>query len=164
MKKVLTLIATFAFAIALMAPRAEAQASFIPYIGFDLDQQSMLVGVGADFNFLPDAPIGLAIRPSAEYYFSGAASDDSAVQLNGDIIADIAAGGTGFNLFAGGGLAYRIQDTPVVGDEDHGGLGFNILGGAEFGTGFLVPFAQGRITIGDFGSTTTILGGVRLQL
>lgn len=157
------LFALLLAAVAFATPRAEAQASFVPYLGFDLDAQSMLVGVGADFNFLPDAPVGLMIRPSAEYMFSGSGSDDNLIQLNGDVIADIAVGATGLDVFAGGGLGYRIVDSDV-GGEGAEGLGFNVLGGAEFGTGFLTPFAMGRLHFGDAGSTFAILGGVRLAL
>jgi hypothetical protein len=158
MKKLLNILAVVALLATFAAPRAEAQVEFLPYIGLDIDGPRFFLGVGAEFGFLPAAPLGVALRPSVEYFFSGADRDDSFVQVNGDLIGDVAVGP--LNLFLGGGVGYRIAE----GADVDGGLGFNLLAGTELGTGFVTPFVQGRVSIGDWGSALAAMLGVKLAL
>jgi hypothetical protein len=163
MKKLLTLFAVCAVALPMMAPRAEAQSAFMPYLGFDLDAQALFLGVGAEFGLPIATPIGLALRPSAEYLFSGEGSDVTRLQFNADVIGNLAGGGPGLGLFAGAGLGVRyFGGTDNVDSSTN--LGLNVLAGAEFGAGFLTPFAQGRVHIGDGGTALAVMGGVKLGL
>lgn len=165
MKKLLTLAAVLAVAVPLMAPKAEAQFQFIPYLGYDFDigDGSLLIGVGAEFDVLQAVPLGIAIRPSAEYYFvdSPAGVDFNFFQLNTDVIADLATPLTGVGVFGGAGLAFGFFDSDVTDSSTE--FGVNILGGAELLTGFVSPFVQARVTLMD-GTRFGIQGGVKLNL
>jgi hypothetical protein len=169
MKKLLTLVAVLAVSIPLMAPRAEAQISFMPYLGYDLDAESLLIGVGAEFGFLQLETLALNIRPSAEYFFIGDSGIEGLsttfMQFNGDVTAELPVGGPGLAVFAGAGLALRYASVEFMNQsESDTSFGVNILGGVEFGGGFVTPFAQGRLTLGDGSSAFAILGGVKLAL
>jgi hypothetical protein len=170
MKKLLTLFAVCAVALPMMAPRAQAQVEFMPYLGYDFDigDGSLLVGVGAEFGFLPTGvlPVGLSLRPSAEYYFVDSPSqvDFQFFQINADAIAELSPPGVPIGIFAGAGLGIGFSSVEIAGVSDSStDFGLNILGGAEFGGGFLRPFLQGRVTLMD-GTRLAILGGVKLGL
>jgi hypothetical protein len=167
MKKILTVATVLLFAIPLMAPRTEAQVSFIPYIGYDFDigDGSLLVGVGAEFGLLPIGvlPVAVNIRPSAEYYFVDAPAGEDLqdfFQINADAIAMLATG-PGLGVFAGAGLGIGFSSFEVA--DSSTDFGVNFLGGAQFGTGFAIPFVQARVTLMD-GTRFAILGGVKLGL
>lgn len=170
MKNLLTLFVVLAVAIPFMAPRADAQFTFIPYAGYDLEFEALFVGAAVEFA-LPVAgfPVGLAIRPGAEYYFleSNDFFNQSLFQINGDVVAELMPDGP-IGVYAGAGLAigFFSFDTDFGFGEINGSdteLGLNLFGGAEFGTGFAVPFAQIRLTTPG---TTRIqlMGGVKLSL
>jgi hypothetical protein len=170
MKKILTVATILLLAIPLMAPRTEAQVSFIPYIGYDFDigDGSLLVGVGTEFGLLPVGvlPVAVNLRPSAEYYFVDTpAGFDSwnFFQINADAIATLATG-PGLGVFAGAGLGigFRSFEAGNVSDSSTD-FGVNFLGGAQFGTGFAIPFVQARVTLMD-GTRFALLGGVKLGL
>jgi len=171
--KRLSILAVLLAAVAFTTPRAEAQVSFIPYIGYDfdagIDSGALLVGVGTEVGFLPGVfPVALSLRPSAEYYFLDdvAGLDEQLFKINADAIARLGEGIGPLGLYAGGGLALMFRSIDVEGTPDRTSstdLGFNILGGAEFGTAFTRPFVQGRLTLGD-GTSLALLGGVRLAL
>jgi hypothetical protein len=168
MKKLLTIVAAIAIAIPFMAPRAEAQFTFIPYLGYDFDigDGSLLVGVGAEFDLVPLGAVMLAVRPSAEYYFvdSPAGVDFSFFQINADALAELTGLGPGVGLYGGAGLALGFSSVSVGDVSDSAtDFGINALAGIEIGTGFMVPFVQGRLTIMD-GTRFGIQGGVKLQL
>lgn len=161
MKKLLTFTAAALFAVTLLAPRAEAQLSFLPYAGYNTDAAggSFLIGVGAEFGIgMVGLPIGLALRPSAEYVFGG--GDVDLTQFNVDAIGRFSPPLSPVGFYAGAGLG--ILNASFDGNSSTD-LGLNLLGGAEFGGGFAVPFAQARLTIAD-GSAFSILGGVRFGL
>lgn len=168
MTKTLCLLAALAVAIPLMAPRAEAQVAFIPYIGYDFDvghapnPGALLVGVGVEFGFISLPAVTLALRPSAEFYFVNAPPEvtHEFFQLNADAIADIAPLGPGIGLFVGGGLGVGFR---TVNDVSTTPLGVNLLGGIDVGTGFVSPFIQGRVTLME-GTRFGIQGGVKLAL
>ncbi|MEP0545314.1 MAG: hypothetical protein ABJF88_00115 [Rhodothermales bacterium] len=181
MRKSLLLALLVAFALPMTANRAEAQFSLIPYLGYNLDAESFLVGIGTEL----DAPfsagnLALGIRPSIEYLFIGDenfgfGSDVSvtALQINGDVIARLES--ASLNPFVGAGLAilsqsfsFDCEGNPVceaVEDEAGGTeVGLNIVGGLEFDSiGFGAPFVQGRLTLLD-GSAISILGGFTIPL
>jgi len=163
MKKLLTLLVVCAFALPMTAQESKAQAAFLPYLGFDLDAQALFLGVGAEFGLPFGQAIGLELRPSAEYLFSGEGSDVTRLQFNADVIGNLAGGGPGLGLFAGAGLGVRYFGG-ADGVDSATNLGLNVLAGAEFGAGFLTPFAQGRVHIGDGGTALAVMGGVKLGL
>jgi hypothetical protein len=175
MKRLLSFLALCAVSAAFLAPRAQAQVAFVPYLGYDLDANSLLLGVGAEFGMLPGAlPVALTIRPSAEYFFlereriGGIEHNVTLLQFNGDVIAQLTPPGAGMGLFAGAGVAVRNttfspRDAGPSSTSDTM-FGFNLLGGVQFGTGFASPFVQARATFMDGGVAPAILGGVKLGL
>ena len=186
MRKSLLIALLFAFALPMTANRAEAQFSLLPYIGYNLDAEAFLVGIGAEF----EAPFSagsyaLGFRPSVEYVFVDSPPDQTvagttisssitALQINGDLIARLNA--SGFNPFVGAGLAIAYASASVdcsgsfCDDFDSASnsatdLGINVLGGLEFpgALGFGDPYVQGRITFAD-GTAISILGGLSIPL
>ncbi len=173
MKKLVTLIAVVAFAIPFLAPRAEAQFTFMAFGGYDLDVEELFIGVGAEFPLMPanGLPFALALRPSAEYFFMPSESDMgfeasmSLIQINAEAIADLADVIDGpIGLFAGAGLGMAFISSEFSGggvsiSDSSTELGLNLLGGVEFG----IPFVQFRLTTA--GSTRAqLMGGIRLAL
>lgn len=165
------LLALFLTAVVFATPRAEAQFSFLPYGGYDFDAGDPLVGVGVEVLLFPEtAPGGIALRPSAEYYF---AADESRgglrisrerMQFNADVIAHLTSPANRIGFFAGLGLGLHYLSLEQLGDSSSStDLGLNILGGADYDTGFLNPFLQGRITREEGRTLATLLGGVRLS-
>ncbi len=163
MKRFLPLLAAALVAIALLTPRAEAQVQFMPYLGYDFDVGggSLLIGVGAEFDFLPAGAVMLALRPSAEYYF---VDGIDFFQLNADAIAQLGGLAPNIGIFGGGGLGIGFASVDV-GDSSASStsVGLNLLGGLEFGGGFTTPFVQGRLTLMD-GTRFGLQGGVKLNL
>jgi len=173
MKKLLTLIAVVAFAIPFLAPRAEAQLTFLAFAGYDLDVEELFIGAGVEFQLMPanGLPFALALRPSAEYYFMPSESEGgfeasmSLFQINAEAIADLADVIDGpIGLYAGAGLGMAFISTEFSGggieiSDSSTELGLNLLGGVEFG----IPFVQFRLTTA--GSTRAqLMGGVRFSL
>jgi opacity protein-like surface antigen len=153
---------TFALALALLgltatfAP-AQAQGAFMPYLGYNLDSENALVGVGARFAFPLDVPISLTAQPAIEYQFEG--TDDVTI-LQADLNAIVQLNAASVAPYVGAGLAVGYVDVAGTSDTD---LGLNVLGGALFNpTGFGQPFAQARYTIADGPDALTIIGGVAL--
>ena len=167
-------LALFAFvlAAALSTPRAEAQFSLIPYLGYNTELEGILVGIGTEFA-APFAAgnLDLAIRPSAEYH-SVDAEGLSYFQINGDVLARFA-GSEAFAPYAGAGLAVAIvsQDDIEIGGftiegDSNTEIGLNIFGGAEFPglVDFGMPFAQIRYSIVDPTDQLSIFGGFKIVL
>lgn len=170
MKRLLAFAAVLAVALPFFAPRAEAQAAFMPYLGYDfkINDGALLVGVGAEFGMLPGVlPVGLGIRPSAEFYFLDTPDfidSQSFFQINADVIATLTPPGVNIGAYAGAGVAMGFSSLEVAGQSDSStDFGFNLLGGVTVGSGFVVPFVQARLTMMDV-SRFGIQGGVRLGL
>ncbi len=183
MRKSFALALLFALALPFTAQKAQAQGfSLIPYLGYNLDAEAFLVGIGTEL----EAPfsagnLALAIRPSVEYLFTddintGLGNDvgQNVLQINGDVIARLSA--SGFEPYAGVGLAVVLVSTDFDCDgnsvcedfeDDASGsdIGLNLVGGLEFpgAVGFGTPFAQARITLAD-GTAISLLGGVSIPL
>ncbi len=183
MRKAFALALLLAVAFPFTANRAQAQGfSLIPYLGYNLDAEAFLVGIGTEF----EAPfsagnLALAIRPSVEYLFTDEVSDGlgndtslNLLQVNGDVIARLNA--TSLNPYIGAGLALVLQSA----DFDCNGnqtcetfedavsgtdIGLNLVGGLEFpgALGFGDPFVQARLTLAD-GTAISILGGFSIPL
>ncbi|PAP76774.1 hypothetical protein [Rubrivirga marina] len=153
---------TFALALALLgltaafAP-AQAQGAFMPYLGYNLDSENVVLGVGARFGFPLNVPISLTAQPAIEYQFVDV-DDVTVLQLDLNAVAQF--NGAMVAPYAGAGLAVGYVDAGGTSDTD---LGLNVLGGVLFNpTGFGQPFAQARYTIGDGPDALTIMGGVAL--
>jgi opacity protein-like surface antigen len=181
MRKSLFFALLFAFVLPFTAPKAQAQFFLSPYVGYNIDAEAFLVGIGSEFA----APFSagqfeLAIRPSVEYLFvddSGFGASDASInfyQVNGDVITRLNA--EGFNPYVGAGLAIVITsaDFDCEGNptceqfEDAASgsdIGLNVVGGLEFpgALAFGAPFVQGRLTLAD-GSAISILGGIMIPL
>lgn len=174
MKRLASLVLLLA-AVAFLTPRAEAQFSFLPYGGYDFDVNggTPFVGAGAEFGVLPDLlPVGLVLRPSAEYYFTGDVDDDGfevdqeLFVINADLVAQLAPP-VGFGVFAGAGLGAAfssIENVDLDIDESSTELGLNLLAGIQFGSGFTTPFVQGRYTTLGDADRLAVMGGVRFSL
>jgi len=183
MRKLFLIALLFAFALPFTAQKAQAQFTLMPYLGYNLDAEGFLVGIGGEFAApFEISNLILSVRPSVEYTFTdsfggiGIDSDDVSVtfiQINGDVIADFSTPGATIAPFAGAGLAIVSTSVDIDGiDCDDFGLdcsstdfGLNLLGGVTFpgALGFGDPFAQGRLTLAD-GSAISILGGLRIPL
>ena len=169
MRKSLLLALLLAIALPLTANRAEAQGfGFIPYIGYNLDAEAFLVGVGAEFGNVFDlGNLAIGARPTIEYAF---VDNVTLLQINGDLIARFGAPGASLVPYAGAGLAISmvsIDDCPDIPGLDcsNTDFGLNALGGVEFpgALGFGSPFAQARLTLAD-GSAISLLGGLVIPL
>lgn len=181
MRKSLFLALLFAFALPFTAPKAQAQFSLLPYLGYNLegDFGGFLVGIGAEI----DAPfaigdLALAIQPGIEYTFTEDPSDDvsfSYFQVDANVIARLGAPGAPIAPFAGAGLAVGIFSVDSDIDTDFGDFGFsssdtefglNLVGGVEFpgAVAFGTPFARGRFTLISDASALSIMGGLRVPL
>ena len=174
MKKLALFALVFAAAFAM--PRAEAQFSLIPYLGYNLELEGFLVGVGSEFAApFAAGSLDLAIRPSVEYH-SLDGDGASYFQVNGDVLARFS-GSPSVAPYAGVGLALAIISFETVdvnldtfeteeGTETNTELGLNVLGGAEFPGlfDFGMPFAQARYSIVDPTDQLSILAGVKINL
>ncbi|MDX1530552.1 MAG: outer membrane beta-barrel protein [Rhodothermales bacterium] len=167
------------FALALSAPQAQAQFSFLPYIGyntnagFDFEEENaedastggFIVGVGFEFGLTPGIlPVALKFRPSAETVFLPGEEDEDAelsqtlFQISGDLIAELGAPGAPIAPYAGVGITYLSYTVDIEGDGDFIGIGaeiddsavgLNVLGGVRFQGTFVSPFVQARYTLAD---------------
>ena len=189
MRKAFTLALLLAIALPFTAQRAQAQFSLIPQIGYNLDAEALLVGIGTEFVApFEISNFDLAIRPAIEYIFVDSGDDITqggvtfsssvtSLQINGDLIARLNA--TNLNPFVGAGLAvyYTSVDNDCdgsdlicgsLGDSDGGSntdIGLNLLGGLEFPgvVAFGDPYVQARITFAD-GTAISLLGGIIINL
>ena len=164
-----SLLLTAIAVLLLMAPRAEAQLRFMPYVGyasnigydFDADGATggFLVGLGTEFSITPGIlPIALKARPSVETAFisggtvAGADASQDVIKANLDIIADFSPPLAPVGVYVGAGATYMNYNASAdsrAADLEGSGFGVNLLAGAHFGGGFVQPFIQGRYTIGS---------------
>lgn len=178
MRKIATLFVAL-FAVALMAPRAQAQFVLMPHVGYDLDVESLFIGIGVEVPLqFGDLPFALAARPSIEYYFGDSDSETvmgetfgasmSIVQINGDVVAQFIPPEDGIGVYGGAGLGISIMTVsvdagPFSGSDSETELGLNLFGGAQFGAGGIAPFAEFRMTT-PFTTRLQLKGGVRIAL
>ena len=147
-----------ALAAFVLAPSASAQASgFMPYLGYNLDTENILLGVGYRFGVPLEAPVVLAAQPTIEYQFE---SDITILQADANLVAQLSAS-PALAPYVGAGLGVLIVDSEFT--DANTELGLNLLGGAVFNpTGFGQPFAQVRYsTAGP--DALTLAGGVILS-
>lgn len=154
----LTLLSALA-AVALAAP-ASAQVSFVPMVGYDIDYEAAMIGLGFEFALPQNAvPLTVAVRPSVEYLFLGDGSDlgidQSVFRVNGDLIGRFGQSGRALSPYAKAGLALEVAsfDTGTVSDTNTE-VGLNLGAGAEYNR-FLGEVTLG---IGDISSTRIAVG------
>lgn len=162
--------------LASAVPAAHAQFAVLPYVGYDLDGEAVLIGLGAEVALPLVAPVTLSIRPSGEYLLpkdlqiGGRTFGQNIAQVNVDVIARLKA--PGIQPYAGAGVGIRLIKLDTSDNDDVEGnldveetnVGANLLAGVAFSAlGPVRPFAQGRLTVGD-GSIFSVAGGVMLSL
>lgn len=170
----------------------------------------ILLGLAAEFPLNYEGSLDLKIRPSIETVLVSGDSyrdrfedfgetivhevetEQSYLQLSGDLIAEFRQAGSSLVPFAGAGLTYvryTAEGTERIafeGDSEQNtedvegtALGLNLLGGVRFedALGFGVPFVQLRVSIADpstntlsdfnvddLGAAISLMGGVSFGL
>lgn len=137
-------------ALVLFALPAQAQVSFSPFIGYDLEFEDPMIGlafeVGTPIEGLPLTP---SVRPLVEYIFAG--EDVNVIRANADLIGRFEPSpGAAFQPYAKAGLVLTYvsfdDELDILEDNSDTDIGFNIGGGAEF-TRF---FGEAEYGFGDF--------------
>lgn len=149
------ILAGAALLLATGAPALAAQTRNMhigPRVSYNFDVER--VAIGAQFG-LPIAN-RLEFYPSFDYYL---VDEGSLWALNGDLKYRVFPErprwlyiGAGVNLARAG-----------FGNQHETDVGFNLLGGVESLRGWIHPFAEARLTIGD-GSSFQIAGGLNITL
>ena len=130
-------------ALVLFAVPVQAQVSFSPFIGYDLEVEDPLIGLAVEVGApLVGVPLTPSVRPLVEYIFAGEGVD--VIRANADLIGrlDVPAAPVGPYAKAGLVLTYVSTDVPdnlppgVEVDNSTTDLGLNIGGGAEFSSFF----------------------------
>lgn len=151
--------AALALLIALAAP-AQAQLSFAPVVGYDLDAEGPSIGlafeIGAPLTSIPLTP---SFRPLVEYVFvdGTGGADISLIRANADLLARFQAGPTAaFQPYAKAGVT--VSNVSVDGlDGSDTDVGLNVGGGLEFTR----IFVEGELGIGGTYDGFRIRGGYR---
>ncbi|WP_412062745.1 hypothetical protein [Rubrivirga sp. IMCC45206] len=126
-------------ALVSLAP-ARAQVSFVPLIGYDIDQKAATLGLAFEFAApLVALPLQPAVRPSVEFVFFD--SDATYVRGDGDLIARFDTGGP-LMPYAKGGVTIEYFDS---GAFDNTEVGLNLGGGVEVNR----VFVEGAVGFGD---------------
>ena len=124
----------------LAAVPAQAQLSFSPLAGYDIDYEAPTVGLAFELNTnLSSLPLSPALRPSVEYVFLD--GDASLIRFDGDLIGRIQAGQS-FLPYAKAGVTVEYLDLDGGSNTE---VGLNLGGGAEFSR----LFVEGAFGIGD---------------
>lgn len=150
--RVAVLTAVLAAGTTLAAEAQTSRAHLGPRISYNFDAEE--VGLGAQVGL----PIGrrLEFYPSFDVFF---VDPGSLWALNADIKYRF--GGQGMEwLYTGGGLNVTNAS---VGDNDETNAGLNLLLGVESLRGWVHPFAEGRLTVGDE-SMFQLSGGINFTL
>ncbi len=150
--RVAVLTAILATGTTLAAEAQTSRAHLGPRISYNFDAEE--VGLGAQVGL----PIGrrLEFYPSFDVFF---VDPGSLWALNADIKYRF--GGQGMEwLYTGGGLNVTNAS---VGDNDETNAGLNLLLGVESLSGWVHPFAEGRLTVGDE-SMFQLSGGINFTL
>lgn len=153
-----SLLAAILAIVGLAAP-AGAQTGFMPYLGYNLEDEDFLIGVGARFGLPLEAPVAIVAQPSVEYQFAGESVD--IIQADANVIIEFT-GSPSLAPYAGLGIGFTIFDSEFTDSETE--IGLNALGGVVFNpVGFGRPFVQGRFsTRGEAPDAISIQGGVIL--
>ncbi len=149
---------------------SKAQVSFGPRLGVplgDLDGADLYVGADARFN-TPALPV--VPNASFDYYLTGA-DNFSVITVDLNALYPFEGSGMSFLPYGGAGLGITRSSSeftdPVSGNTRTSSdteVGINLIGGLQFQTGSLKPFAQLNFTVGGdvtrFGLTGGLLFGI----
>lgn len=175
LRRLLSIVFCLSGLLALSSP-AQSQYAVLPYVGYDLDGEAVLIGLGAELALPIAAPVALSVRPSGEYLLpkdltiGGRIFGQNISQINLDVIARLKA--PGIQPYAGAGISVRLIKLDTSDNDDVEGnldveetnVGANLLGGALFGGfGPVRPFVQGRYTLSKT-SIVSFIGGIRVSL
>lgn len=167
---------TFAFLMTSAFSVAQAQFAILPYAGYDLDGEAVLIGLGAEVVLPLAAPVALSLRPSGEYLLpkdldiGGRVFGQNIAQVNVDVIARLRA--PGIQPYAGVGVGVRLIKLDTSDNDDVEGnldveetnVGANLIGGVAFSPlGPVRPFVQARATFAS-GTIVALMAGVSVGL
>ena len=138
-----------ALVLALAATPAHAQLHFSPMVGYDIDYEAFMVGLGFELGLTPGVlPLQGAIRPSVEYVF---VDNADLFRVNGDLIGRFSPPAAPVSPYAKAGVAiefFSVDDCPVD-DCSNTEVGIN-LGGGVLLNSFFVEGTLGLLDISDF--------------
>src|SRR5690606_10405835 len=140
--------------LALAATPARAQLGFSPMVGYDIDYEGFMVGLGFELGLTPGLlPIQAAIRPSAEYVF---VDNVDLFRINGDLIGRFSPPAAPISPYGKAGVAFEFasindcEDIPGIDiDCSSTEVGINLGGGVLFNNLF-VEGTLGLMDISDF--------------
>lgn len=140
------------------AAPARAQLGFSPMVGYDIDYEAFMVGLGFELGLTPGfLPVSAAIRPSIEYVFLDEIEGVNAdlFRVNGDLIGRFGAPGVPLSPYGKAGVAIEFAslDSEVCDDLDldcsSTEVGINLGGGVVFNSLF-VEGTLGLLDVSDF--------------
>ncbi len=157
------ILTRLALGAAFLAAPASAQISFAPLLGYDIDYESLTLGVAFELGTqLPSLPLQPSIRPSVEYVFgeseeiAGVDVGSSAVRVDVDLVGRLAATPQ-FQPYLKLGPTIEFLMVDVGNDsETNTEVGLNLGGGLEFNR----VFVEGALGLGDI-SDVRIRAGYR---
>jgi hypothetical protein len=141
-------------AVVFAAAPARAQLSFSPMVGYDIDYEAFMVGLGFELGITPGVlPVQAAIRPSVEYLFlddeGGDAVSTDLFRVNGDLIGRFSPPAAPLRPYAKAGVGVEIFSVEVLGEsETETEVGVNLGAGVLF-SNFFVEGTLG-LGISDF--------------
>jgi hypothetical protein len=144
------------FGLLLAAAPARAQFGFSPMVGYDIDYEAFMVGLGFELGLTPGIlPVQAAIRPSVEYVF---VEDVDLFRVNGDLIGRFSPPAAPISPYAKAGAAlefFSIDDEGTgacdLPGADCSGTDFGInLGGGVLFNNLFVEGTAGLLDISDF--------------
>ncbi len=133
--------------LVLAAAPARAQLHFSPMVGYDIDYEALMVGLGFELALSPGLlPVQAAIRPSAEYVFI---DNVDLFRINGDLIGRFSPPASPISPYAKAGVALEFASVDECSDCSNTEVGINLGGGALFNS-FFVEGTLGLLDISDF--------------
>lgn len=139
-----------------LAAPVRAQSAFVPYVGYNIEDEDFILGLAFRLGLPIQSQVGLSLQPGVEYQFAGI-DDLTVAQFNADVLAHFRSSPS-ITPYAGAGIGILYLS---AGDESETEFGLNLLGGVEFSdTAAGRPFVQGRFsTRGDADDAFTLMGG-----
>ena len=150
----------------LLSPMANAQTrelSFAPYVGYNLDTENAVVGIGLDADLVDIGPFRLATWGDIETQF---VSGGSNIQLDLNITPYYEF--DKIEIAVGVGFAFERQSFEISPDTSFSETGFNTIIAAKYNGGFFNPFFRFRCSFFDgFDSdfrNDTLFGGFAIPI
>lgn len=143
------LLTSLSLAAVLFVAAPSANAQFFPLVGYDIDYEAFMVGLGAELAVTPAfLPVNAAIRPSVEYVF---VDNVDLFRVNGDLVARFGLPGVPLSPYGKAGVAVEVAstDSGAAKVQDGTNVGINLGGGATFGSLFIEATA-GILSVSNF--------------